>query len=81
MKVLTEAQEIADEWVTEVRLDHVLQKLPHDIELKDTRLVIDAMIEDVQREGAGEFIPSKEALKAIGAKAAQMFKRRVTVLK
>ena len=81
LKVLTEAQEIADEWVTEVRLDHVLQKLPHDIELKDTRLVIDAMIEDVQREGAGEFIPSKEALKAIGAKAAQMFKRRVTVLK
>ena len=72
--VLAEAQAIADEWVTEMRLVHVLDKLPHDINIEGTRQVIDAMIEDVCREGAGEFVDSREARTRIAARTAQLFK-------
>lgn len=76
-KVEQNAKAIAEEWVTEMRLTHVLDKLPKGINVESTRLVIDAMIEDVVREGSGEFVDSQLARKFIGAKAAQMFKERL----
>jgi hypothetical protein len=75
LQVLQEAEAIALEWVTETRLDHVLDKLPG-ATITDTGKVIAAMVEDVTREGAGEIIDSKEARKAIGARAAKLFKQR-----
>ena len=73
LKVLEDANHVADEWVTLMRLNHVLDKLPgHDITQMQT--IIKAMIEDVCREGEGEFVDSPEARKAIGKKAAQMYK-------
>jgi len=73
MKVLEDAQAVADEWVTHTRLLHVLDKLPgHCMEkMKD---IIAAMIEDVNREGAGEFTPSPHVSKAIGKKTAVDYK-------
>lgn len=75
--VLQEANAIADEWVTEERLSHVLDKLPQDINVEGTGTVIKAMIEDVCREAAGEIVESKEAKAAIGKRAATLFKERM----
>lgn len=76
LKVLADAQAIADEWVTPTRLQHVLDKLPG-VGIQDTPKVILAMIEDVVREGKGEIVDSKEARKAIGALTAKLFKQHV----
>lgn len=78
LEVLTKANEIAAEWVTPTRLDHVLDKIvqPHGIE--KTGEVVKAMVEDVLREGAGEIVDSKEARTAISRATAQMYKARVT---
>ena len=77
LQVLTEAKAIAEEWVTPHRLEHVLQKLPQDLSMKDVPKLMQAMKEDVYREGRGEIVESKEAEKAIGAKAVELFKKHL----
>jgi hypothetical protein len=77
LKLFTEAQAIADEFVTEGRLNHILQKLPQDIGMEGIPKIMAAMIEDVEREGKGEIMESKEARKAIGAKTVKLFKARL----
>jgi hypothetical protein len=76
-KIMEDAKSIAEEWVTEMRLKHVLDKLPHGINVESTKLVINAMVEDVYREAKGEIIESKEVTKCIGSKAAMMFKTKL----
>lgn len=73
-KIMEDAKAIAEEWVTEMRLEHVLDKLPQGINIESTKIVIDAMIEDIYREASGEIIESKEVTKYIGSKTAIMFK-------
>lgn len=73
---LADADAIAAEWVTEMRLDHVLDKIPN-AGIEHTGQVVAAMVEDVYREAAGEIVESKAAKSAIGRLAAAMFKRRV----
>jgi hypothetical protein len=77
LAVLTDAAAIATEWVTPMRLSHVLDKIPtpHGIEL--TPKVIAAMVEDVYREAAGEIVESKDVKAAIGRRAAELFKMRL----
>ncbi len=75
LEVLKEAQAIAEEWVTEMRLTHVLDAFP-DATIENTPDVIRAMIADVLKESVGEIVDSKEARKAIGSRTAQMFKKR-----
>lgn len=77
-KVLEDAQAVADEWVVPMRLTHVLDKLGNPTDMSATGKVIEAMVEDVMREGAGEVADNKDVRKAIGAAAARMFKERVT---
>jgi hypothetical protein len=81
LEVLQKAEAIATEWCTEMRLSHVVDKLSatlqRPLELKDTGTVIKAMMEDVNREAAGEIVPGKDTDRAIGTKTALMFKRRV----
>jgi hypothetical protein len=77
LKILQDAKAIAEEWVTEMRLKHVLDKLPKDLKIENVKLVIDAMIEDIYREGKGEIVESREAEKFIGGKTASMFKRNL----
>lgn len=79
LKVLQEANAIAEEWVTPTRLAHVLDKLPG-IGIRDTSKVIEAMIEDVIREAKGEIVDSKEARKAIGTAAARLFKKQISLI-
>lgn len=82
LAILTKATEIADEWVTPSRLEHVLDKIKSpdgaDAGYDRMRDVISAMVEDVLREGADEIVDSKEARHAIGRKTAEIFKARMT---
>lgn len=80
-QVLEDARLIAEEWVTEMRLKHVLDKLPQGIGMEDTRMVITAMIEDIYREASGEIVESKEVSRAIGGKAARLFKKSVATIR
>jgi hypothetical protein len=77
VKILEDAKAIAEEWVTNLRLEHVLQKLPTDISMESMGDIIKAMIEDVYREGSGEIVESREATKAIGNKTVQLFKQKL----
>lgn len=74
--VLRDAQSIATEWVTDTRLQHVLDKLDGgpDLNVDATPRVIAAMTEDVFREGAGEIVDSREARRAVGSATARLFK-------
>lgn len=81
LKVLTEATAIAEEWVTEMRLEHVLQKLPQGIGLESMQRVLQAMVEDVLKESTEEIVDSKEARNAINKKTVELFKKKVTVIK
>jgi hypothetical protein len=77
LKVLEDAKAIAEEWVTNMRLEHVLQKFPADVNMESMGEIIKAMIEDVYREGQGEIVESKEVAKAIGGKTVQLFKQKL----
>jgi hypothetical protein len=77
LKILSDAKEIAEEWVTNLRLEHVLQKFPADTSMEAMGEVIKAMVEDVYREGKDEIVESKEVNKAIGQKAVQLFKQKL----
>lgn len=79
LKVLSDAQEVAEEWVTEMRLTHVLDKLGN-VTIQDTGNVIKAFTNDVLREAAGEIVESKEVLRAIRQRAGELFRSRVTRL-
>ena len=78
MKALECAEAVANEWVVSVRLEHVLDKLGNPRDLSMTGKVIQAMVEDVMREGSGEIVDTKDVRKAIGAKAAKMYKTLCT---
>ena len=77
-EILRESEAIADEWVVPMRLEHILQKLPHAIGMEQTADVIRAMIADVYKEAAGEIIESKEVARAIGKKTAKMWQDRIS---
>jgi hypothetical protein len=78
--VLAEAQAIAFEWVTPMRLQHVLQHIPTPHEMNQTGAVIAAMLEDVLREAQGEIVDTPAARSAIGKAAAKLFKTHVTTI-
>lgn len=77
LKALADAQAIAEEWVTPMRLTHVLDKLGCGTDISKTGDVVKAMVEDVLREGSGEIVDSKDARSAIGRKTAEIFKTRI----
>lgn len=76
LQVLSDAEEVASEWVTPMRVVHVLDKLgnPGMEKMKD---VIFAMQEDVKREGEGEIVWSKAVEKAVGRATALGFKNHL----
>ena len=79
-KALEDAQAIADEWVTPMRLQHVLGALTKDgvqPTMADVPLIIKKMIEDVYVEGKGEVTESKDANRAIGGATVKLFKQHL----
>ena len=81
LKVLDDANAIAREWVTTTRLQHVLDKVAPTPQMSDTPKVIVAMVEDVLREGSGEFVDTPEARKAISKATAILFKKHVSAIR
>ena len=77
LKILKDAKAIANEWVTVMRLGHVLDKLNNPTEIQDIPQVIGAMIEDVYREGKDEFVKSKATKRAISKRAAVLYKNKI----
>lgn len=76
-KIRQDAIGIAEEWVTPMRLEHVLDKLPQGLNMDSTKLVIHAMVEDVLREAKGEIVENRTVIKQIGARAAILFKEKL----
>lgn len=75
LKVIEDAKEIALEWVTKMRLIHVLDKIPEDQhKIENTGMIINAMKEDVLREAKDEIVESKTAIQAISTRTALLFK-------
>jgi|14BtaG_2_1085337.scaffolds.fasta_scaffold05248_6 hypothetical protein len=75
LKILSDAKEVAEEWVTPMRLNHVLDKIEGGASMEKMRTIISAMIEDVKREGEGEIEWSQTVAKAIGKATAVMTKQ------
>lgn len=77
LEILKNARLIAEEWVTMRRLaEHVIPKLPVAVvDMSSTKAVISAMLEDVNREGAGEFEPGPTVNAEIGKRTAQLLKQ------
>ena len=73
VKVMEDANAIANEWATATRLMHVLDKLPGHC-LEKMRDIIAAMQEDVLREAKGEIVESEAVKKAIGKKTVELYK-------
>lgn len=76
-ELMVRASEIADEWVTPMRLTHVLDKMKNLDGMKSVPDVIAAMIEDVTREAEGEIVDNKPVRKAIGTKTVVLYKQRI----
>lgn len=77
LALLEGAEAVAFEWVTPMRLTHVLDKLGLEDEMGNTPKVISAMLEDVLREGEGEFENTQMVRRAIAAETAKLYKARV----
>ncbi len=79
LEVLKDAEKIADEWVTMMRLKHVIDKIEAEVKLgigiEMTKEVITGMIEDITREAKGEIIDNKVVRTLIGKRTATLFKQ------
>lgn len=79
--IVTDAEKCALEWVTDMRLTHVLDKLGatlgRALEMKDTPAVLAAMQEDVYREGQNEMVRTKATDHCINTRTREMFHARI----
>lgn len=78
----SKADATAEEWVTPMRLEHVIDGLisgreEKSVNMEDTGKIIILMREDISREAAGEITESEEVRKAISARTAKLFKHRL----
>jgi len=74
LEILRNANEVASEWVTEMRLTHVVDKLGVDIDVVNIPIIIRGMLEDIKIESVGEVEWSKECDKSIGKATADLVK-------
>ena len=78
LAILSKAEDIAEEWATAMRLEHVLDSFPEEERtIENLGKIIVAMIKDIEKEAGGEVENFKEARKAIGKKTAEIFKERM----
>lgn len=73
LKILSDAKAVAEEWVTPMRLNHILDKIENPSMQKMKEIII-SMLEDVKREGDKEITWSRPVKKEIGKKTANMTK-------
>ena len=76
LKILKDAETVADEWVLMERLRHVFDAIGlTNPQMEDANKIIKGMIEDVYREAKGEIVESKEVRKAISKKTMELLKK------
>jgi len=73
LEMLRDAEKVADEWVTDMRLRHVLDQV-EDPGMEKMGEIIGRMVQDVKIEGEGEIEWSKPVQTAIGRKTAKLTK-------
>jgi len=81
LKILEDANKIAEEWVTPMRLSHILDKLGNPTEIEKIPIVIKAMFEDIKREGEGEIVMTKAVGTSIGRITANLYKNKISKIK
>jgi len=77
LKILKEADTIAKEWVTHMRLMHILDKADFDMKIENTGKVIKLMIEDIHREAKDEIVINATTDKSIGKTTALLYKKHL----
>jgi hypothetical protein len=80
LKVLEDAEAVAEEWCVPNRLEHVIQHLTlNGVEptMERMRDVVHEMVKDIYTEAADEIVESKAVEKSIGKKTVQLFKKRL----
>lgn len=81
--VLDKVEEICEEYVTPIRLEHVLDKLKVDgkePEIEDIPKIIKATVEDVVREASGEIVDNRDVRVGLGKKTVSLFKKRMALI-
>ena len=78
LKILEDANAIAEEWVTPMRLTHVLDKIENPC-MEKMRDIISVMCEDIQREAEGEIVWNKAVATAVGRATALGVKDKLKV--
>lgn len=76
------AKQLVAQWVTPMRLEHVIDRListreDKEVSMEDTRTLIGLMVEDVTREGRGEIDVTPLISKEIGASTARLLKQQL----
>jgi len=71
---MTKAKEVAYEFMTEMRMHHILSKSPEEWNLQRTSEYIKLAIADVKKESEGEVVWSKNIEKSVGGLAVHLFK-------
>lgn len=74
---LVEAKAIANEWVTQQRLIHVMDKAPLELAVENIGKIIPLMTQDILREAKGEIVDSPNARKEIGRLTALLIKQNL----
>lgn len=80
IKVLEQAEAVAEEWCVPMRLQHVLGKLEQGgifMGMSDIPKVLRAMVDDIYTEAKGEIVESRDVARAISSKAALLFKQHL----
>jgi hypothetical protein len=77
--IMDNVYQIANEWITKQRMEHVLNHIisereEKNIEFKDITIFVKRMIEDVQRESEGEVVWSAEVEKEIKSRSGLIFR-------
>lgn len=80
MQKLADADLIAQEWVTPMRLEHVLNTVisgrdNKTVSMEDVKVVIGAMIEDVTREAVGEIEDNSTVRRVLSTRTVLLFKQ------
>jgi hypothetical protein len=77
LEVLTQAKDIATEWVTRERLNHILTGNNIELIIENIGKVIPLMQNDIAREGKGEVVLSPDAIKEISRATALLIKEEI----
>lgn len=77
VKVLEDAEAIAEEWCVGMRMEHVIDQVKREgfePKMENMPVIISTMVKDIYTEAAGEIVESREVNRAISTKTVKLFK-------